>query len=36
MPQTAPSSRTFASHMLREVYEQPEAIRQTILQQADD
>ena len=35
MPQPETSTRTFASHMLREVYEQPEAIRQTIRQHID-
>ena len=35
MSQPGTSPRTFASHMLKEVYEQPDAIRQTIRQHID-
>ena len=35
MPQPETTARTFSSHMLREVYEQPDAIRQTIHQHID-
>ncbi|HVO78761.1 MAG TPA: isomerizing glutamine--fructose-6-phosphate transaminase [Candidatus Bathyarchaeia archaeon] len=35
MPQPETSARTFPSHMLKEIYEQPEAIRQTISQHID-
>ena len=35
MSQPDTSPRTFASHMLKEVYEQPDAIRQTIRQHID-
>ena len=35
MPPPEPPARSFSSHMLREMYEQPDAIRQTILQHID-
>jgi len=35
MPHAAASNRTFPCHMLREMYEQPEAIRQTISRHID-